>query len=71
MGILLFWVLLVTGILPLDAVTPAVLVVVQLLLQLANAADGFLLAVVFLTMAGFHSFYAYISTLIEYDQREL
>lgn len=71
MCILLSWVLIVTGILPLDAVTPALLVIVELLMQLANAADGFLLGAVFLTMAGFHSLYAYISTLIEYDQREL
>ena len=49
----------------------AAMVVLRLISQLARAANGYLLGAVFLTVTGFHTAYQYISTLIEYDQREL
>ena len=60
--------LVITGILP---VGPAFVLLLRLLLNLAQAADGFLLAAVFLTISGFHVAFSYVSTLIEYDNREL
>jgi hypothetical protein len=68
LGIILLIMLVVTGIIPLGA---PVSVIVQLVTKLSQAADGYLLGAVLLTIDGFYCAYQYISTLIEYDQREL
>ena len=65
---ILLWVLIVSGVLPINA---AVYIVIQLLKQLAQAANGFLLAAVLVTMAAFSAIYKYICTLLEYDEKEL
>ena len=67
-GVFVFWLLVISGILPLGM---AAQVVIRLISQLARAANGYLLGAVLLTVTGFHTAYQYISTLIEYDQREL
>jgi hypothetical protein len=67
-GVFVFWLLVISGILPLGM---AAMVVIRLISQLARAANGYLLGAVFLTVTGFHTAYQYISTLIEYDRREL
>ncbi len=66
--IILFLVLSVTDILPIKSVIAPVQ---QLLIQLAGAADGFLLGAVLVTMAVFYSVYNYICTILEYDEKEL
>lgn len=43
----------------------------QLFLQLATAADGALLAVMLIVIAGFEAAYQYISTVLEYDAKDL
>ena len=68
LGVIALAVLVITGILPLGA---AVSVLIQLFVQLAGAADGFLLGAVVLTIGAFQTAYEYISTLIEYEKREL
>lgn len=66
--IILFLVLAVTDILPIkSAISP----VMQLLVQLAGAADGFLLGAVMVAMAVFFSIYSYICTILEYEEKEL
>lgn len=66
--ILLLWMLIVCGILPIG---PAAAVIIQLFAQLAGAANGFLLGAVLVTMAAFSAIYKYICTVLEYDEKEL
>ncbi len=66
-GVIIIWALIVSGILPLGAAA----VIIQLLIQLAQAANGFLLGAVFVTIAVFSAIYKYICTLLEYDEKEL
>lgn len=68
LGASLLWALIVTGILPLG---PAAALLVQIFLQIAQAANGLLLGILFLSASVFHTVFQYISTQIEYDQREL
>ena len=58
----------VTDVLP---VRNAVVPVMQLLIQLAQIADGFLLGAVLVTMAILSMVYKYICTVLEYDEKEL
>lgn len=67
-AVLLLWVLIVSGILPLGS---AAAVIIQLFTQLSGAANGFLLGAVLVTMAVFSAIYKYICTLLEYDEKEL
>lgn len=60
--------LTVSGILPLGS---SALVIIQLLLQLAEAGNGFLLGAVFVAVAVFSAVYKYICTLLEYEEKEL
>lgn len=67
-AVILFLILNVTDILPVrTALAPAM----QLLLQLAQAANGFLLGAVLVTVAVFSAIYKYICTVLEYDEKEL
>ncbi|MDE5859654.1 MAG: ABC-2 transporter permease [Oscillospiraceae bacterium] len=67
-AVILLWVLTVSGILPIGS---AAAVIIQLFAQLAMAANGFLLGTVLVTMAVFSAIYAYICTVLEYDEKEL
>ena len=67
-AVILLWVLTVSGILPIGS---AAAVIIQLFAQLAGAANGFLLCTVLVTMAVFSAIYAYICTVLEYDEKEL
>lgn len=66
--ILLLWLLIVSGVLPIG---PAAAVIIQLFTQLAGAANGFILGAVLVTMAVFSAVYKYICTLLEYEEKEL
>lgn len=66
--ILIIWVMIVSGILP---VGTAILIVLQLLVQIAEVADGFMLGAVLVTIAMFSAIYKYICTLLEYEEKEL
>ncbi len=68
LGFLLLWILIVSDILP---IAPAVSVIMQLFVQLAKAANGFLLGAVLVTMAVFSAIYKYNCTIMEYDEKEL
>lgn len=68
LGCVVFWALLVSGMLPIGGIG---WLVVQLVVQLAQAADGFLLGSVLVTMAVFSAIYKYVCTMIEYDAKEL
>lgn len=61
-------VLISSGVLPIGA---AGAVLIQLTVQLAGAADGFLLSAVLITIAVFSAIYKYICTVLEYDEKEL
>jgi len=52
-------------------IKPALAVIVQLFMQLAQAANGFLLGAVLMTMAVFSAIYKYNCTIMEYDEKEL
>ncbi|MDE7364878.1 MAG: ABC-2 transporter permease [Ruminococcus sp.] len=65
---LIIWVMIVSGILP---VGTAVSVLMQLVIQLAESGGGFLLGAILLTMALFSVSYKYICTVLEYDEKEL
>lgn len=60
--------LIMSGMLP---VGTAGAVIIQILMQLAFAANGLLLGAVFITVAVFQMIYRYICTQLEYDEREL
>lgn len=53
------------------AMGATVSVLLQLFIQLATAADGVLLAVVLIVIAGFEAAYQYICTVLEYDAKDL
>lgn len=66
--LLLLWVLIVSGFLPLGTASAVIL---QVFMQLAGAANGFLLSTVLVIMAVFSVIYKYICTVLEYDEKEL
>lgn len=67
-AVILLWVLIVSGILPLGSVAA---VIIQLFSQLAGAANGALFGAVLVTMAAFSAIYKYTCTVLEYDEKEL
>lgn len=67
-AVILLWVLIVSGLLPLGSVAA---IFIQLFSQLAEAANGILLGAVFVTMAVFSAIYKYTCTVLEYDEKEL
>lgn len=67
-SIIILLVLTVSGILPFGT---AVSVINQLLSQLANAANGFLLGAVLIAVAVMSMIYKYTCTILEYDKREM
>lgn len=67
-ALIMFMVLAVTDILPIGS---ALAPVMQLLLQLAKAVNGFLLGAVLVAMSVFSTIYKYICTILEYDEKEL
>ena len=56
------------GVIPLSA---ALLVIVQLAMQLAQAAHGFLLGGVLLAYAAMYAVFTYIRTVLEYEEQDL
>lgn len=66
--LILLLILCISGVIPIG---PAIYVFLQLLVQLAGAADGFLLGAVLVTTAIFSAIFKYICTVIEYDDKEL
>ncbi|MBR1592609.1 MAG: ABC-2 transporter permease [Ruminococcus sp.] len=58
----------ITDVLP---VRNAVVPFLQLFIQLAQIANGFLLGAVFVTVAVFSTIYKYICAMLEYDEKEL
>lgn len=66
--LILLLVLIVSGVLPIGSVALAFL---QLFLELAQAANGFLLGAVLVMIAVFSALYKYICTVLEYDEKEL
>ncbi|MBQ4464489.1 MAG: ABC-2 transporter permease [Oscillospiraceae bacterium] len=68
LGLLLLWVLAVTGILPIG---PAAAIVVQLVMQLARAANGFLMGSVALVIGLLEVICQYIATVFDYEKQEL
>lgn len=67
-AVILFWILVVSGVLKIGT---AIAVFLQLLVQLAGAGNGFLLGMVFVTIAVLSALYNYICTVLEYDEKEL
>lgn len=67
-GVILFWILIVSDILP---ITAALLPVLMIFLQLAEAANGFLMSAVMVTIAIFSAIHKYVCTVVEYDEKEL
>ena len=65
---IVLWALIACGILP---VGPVWSMAGAFLMQLMQAANGFIMATVLLTMAVMHSVYSYICTVIEYEAKEL
>ena len=68
LAVLAFWILIAMDILPVGVVF---VILERLLLQLAHAADGFLLAVTLVTISIFQMVYQYVSTVIEYEKKDL
>lgn len=66
--LILLFVLIVSGVLPIGSVA---LVFAQLFLELARATNGFLLGAVLVMIAVFSAIYKYICTALEYDEKEL
>jgi len=64
-------VVVILGVIDVLPVQSAVVPVMQLLIQLAQIADGFLLGAVLVTMAILSTVYKYICTILEYDEKEL
>lgn len=67
-ALVLLWVLIVSGVLPLGSLAA---IIIQLFTQLAGAANGTLLGAVLVTIAVFSAIYKYICTVLEYDEKEL
>lgn len=66
--LLFLLVLIVSGVLPFGSLA---LIIIQLFIQLAEAANGFMLSAVLVIMAVFSVIYKYICTTLEYEEREL
>lgn len=60
--------MIISGYLP---IRTAGTVILQLIMQLASAANGFLLGAVILTVAVMTFIYKYVCTILEYDEKEL
>lgn len=60
--------MIISGYIPLGT---AGVVILQLIVQLASAANGFLFGAVFLSIAVMTAVYKYICTVLEYDEKEL
>lgn len=60
--------MIISGYLPIGT---AGAILIQLISQLASAANGFLLGAVLLTVAVMTAVYKYICTVLEYDEKEL
>lgn len=60
--------MIISGYIPLGAASA---VIIQLLVQLTTAADGFLFSAVLLAVAAMAVVYKYICTVLEYDEKEL
>lgn len=66
--VVVLWLLIVAEIIPAGSV---ILLILLLFLQLAQAANGFLLGAVMVTIAVFSAIYKYVCTVLEYDEKEL
>lgn len=64
----LIWALIISDVIKLG---PLLLVSAQLFLQLATAANGFLLAAAMVAIGVFSAIYKYVCTVLEYDDKEL
>lgn len=64
----LLWALIISDVIKLG---PLLMVFAQLLLQLAAAANGFLLAAAMVAIGVFSAIYKYVCTVLEYDEKEL
>lgn len=64
----LLWALIISDVLKIG---PLLMVFGQLLLELAAAANGFLLGAVLVTIAVLSAIYKKICTILEYDEKEL
>ena len=60
--------MVISGYFPLGS---AAAVIIQLFVQLASAANGFLFSAVLLTVAAMTVVYKYVCTVLEYDEKEL
>ena len=67
-GVMLTAFLAIADILPL---LPLLLPILATLLQLAQVADGYMLGAVMVAISVFTAIYQYISTVLEYDEKEL
>ena len=68
LGVMLAAVLVIADILP---IIPILLPIFATLLQLAQAADGFLLSAVMVAVSVLTAVYKYVCTVVEYDEKEL
>ena len=66
--LIVLYALVISGIIPLGSVA---LLIIQVFLQLAQTADGFLLGAVIISLGVFSMIYKYICTLLEYEVKEL
>ena len=66
--LIVLYALVISGIIPLGSVA---LLIIQVFLQLAQTADGFLLGAVVISLGVFSMIYKYICTLLEYEVKEL
>ena len=67
-AVIVTWILIVSGIIPLGS---SVALILGMILQLAQTADGFLLGAVIISTGIFSVIYKYICTVLEYDTKEL
>lgn len=65
---LVFWLLVISGLLPIGT---AIWPLIQLFTHLAQAANGVLLGAVMITLSLFMAIYKYIGAMLEYDEKEL
>lgn len=64
----LLWALIISDVIKIG---PLLMVLAQLFLQLASAANGFLLAAAMVAIGVFSAIYKYVCTVLEYDEKEL
>lgn len=62
------WALIISGVIKIGSL---LMVLAQLFLQLATAANGFLLAAAMVAIGVFSAIYKYVCTVLEYDEKEL